>query len=259
MKRAVVVLSHGIYPLVENSRRSIQAAATRWDAQYVELSCTLLNGTWWDKFFINLAMKNFDVVVQLDHDVVVRADCPDLFDFLPDDDERVIAIARDAQPADEDDSHGNCVREGGIMWHATTLNLPAIADQDVFNSGVIVYRPGPTQPLWQKCRDLGQKNKWDGNLEDQVVLSLMMRESNWPHHLLGPEYNRTNLMRAGFQVGGVMHGYIYHYAGQGRCEKEFALERTRWWEHPTKTPRTVSLRPTEEAVARGVSPRPAGR
>ena len=83
--RAVVVLNLYGDGMESNARASIMAAAARWGAEYVEITKGLFGwrDPFWEKLNLDRHTRRFERVVSFDRDVVVREDCPNLFEQIP--------------------------------------------------------------------------------------------------------------------------------------------------------------------------------
>jgi len=220
--RAVITLNLYGDGMPENVRASQRAAAERWGAEYVEITRPLFG--WHDPFLEKLHLDRhaacYNRVVYLARDVVVRADCPSLFDMVPED--RVGAVAS------EQDGHHLlfhiqpkmdplCQLVGVTMDYAT----------EYVNSGVLVFSPRVHQSAFEAARCLHgitPERSWE--VYDQGCLGLGIKWSGTPLHLLPPEFNRCG-ERLWDHWTPKMDSYIWHFC----CKKTWgAMQDTKWQE-----------------------------
>jgi hypothetical protein len=200
-------------------RDSFQAAASRWGCEYVELTTPHREGAtsaYTEKLWLAEHTKQFDQVVYLDgYDVIVRADCPNLFDlvrvcdfgavpgFQPDHDWRSTIKAHLGKLFDVSGTDGDTVK----------LGIPFDAGTDHFNSGVMIFSPAVHQSIFEDARRLAAATTdrhW--SVVDEGVISLAAIRSGITTKRLPMTFNR---------VGGAwkaekrktMQSYIQHYCG----------------------------------------------
>ena len=66
-----------------NARMSVCDAADRWDCKVVEFTDIPVANVFREKFRIHRRLADFDRVLYLDADMMIRDDCPNLFEIVP--------------------------------------------------------------------------------------------------------------------------------------------------------------------------------
>ena len=220
--KAVITLNLYGDGMPENVRASQRAAAERWGAEYVEITRPLFG--WHDPFLEKLHLDRhaaaYDRVVYLDRDVVVRADCPSLFDLVPE--THIGAVAS------EQDGHH-------LLFHiqpkmdplCRLVGVPMDYATEYINSGVLVFSPHIHQPAFEAARCLhGITSERSWEVYDQGCLGLGIKWSGTPLHLLPPEFNRCG-ERLWDHWTPKMDSYIWHFCGKKTWD---AMQNTNWKE-----------------------------
>lgn len=220
--RAVITLNLYSDGMPENVRASQRAAADRWGAEYVEITRPLFG--WHDPFLEKLHLDRhaaaYDRVVYFDRDVVVRADCPNFFDLVPE--THLGAVAS------EQDGHN-------LLFHIEPKMVPLCRVAGVrmdyateyINSGVLVLSPGRHGSAFEAARCLhGITSERSWEVYDQGCLGLGIKWSGTPLHLLPPEFNRCG-QRLWDHWTPKMDSYIWHFCGKKTWD---AMQNTNWQE-----------------------------
>lgn len=148
---------------------------------------------WLEKFRVSDFLALYDRVLFLDTDVIVKPDCPDLF-------ERVPAECFGAWLA----SRHNPRFESNIA--RIQQALPDLGWRgDYFNSGVMVV---------SRChRDAFAKTiEYQDEYPDQTLLNYRVQRLGYPIADIGYRFNHTGVAS---QVADRFASYIIHYAGHG--------------------------------------------
>lgn len=84
MKKAIVTVCIGdeFVHLSKLTHPTIKKYADRIDAEFIVIN-TCATTPHWEKFQINELLNKYDRIIYLDTDLIVRDDCPDLFDIVP--------------------------------------------------------------------------------------------------------------------------------------------------------------------------------
>jgi hypothetical protein len=219
---AVVTLNLYDDGMPENVRASQRAAAKRWNAEYVEITRPMFG--WRDPFLEKLHLDRhavaYDRVVYLDRDVIVRADCPNLFDLVPESHLGAVASEQEGhnllfhiQPKMD----GLCQLVGVTMDYA----------MEYINSGVLVFSPHVHRPAFEAARCLhgiSPERSWE--VYDQGCLGLGIKWSGTPLHLLPSEFNRCG-ERLWNHWTSKMDSHIWHFCGKKTWD---AMQQTKWKE-----------------------------
>ena len=84
MRRCIATLDVGGGSLHPASRASLEAAASRWDADLVIFTEPLARcHIWWQKTFAIEHLQDYDQVLQLDADMLIAGDCPPPWSLSP--------------------------------------------------------------------------------------------------------------------------------------------------------------------------------
>ena len=218
--RAVITLNLYGDGMPENVRASQRAAAERWEAEYVEIARPLFG--WHDPFLEKLHLDHhaaaYDRVIYFDRDVVVRADCPSLFDLVPE--THIGAVAS------EQEGHH-------LLFHIQpkmdplchVVGVPMAYATDYINSGVLIFGPQVHQPAFDAARCLhGITSERSWEVYDQGCLGLGIKWSGVPLCLLPTEFNRCG-ERLWDHWTPKMDSYIWHFCGKKTWE---AMQDTNW-------------------------------
>lgn len=179
------------------SRESQMSYADRIGADYhvimeQEISKTTPH---WEKFQISTLLDTYDRIIYLDADVIVRSDCPSLFDVVPAD-------------------HFGAFNEAPFTNRSREMMIEACREYGVtlrgwnglyFNSGVMVI---------SRChRDMFVKPEIENcHFYEQTYLNIAFANSEYKFFDLPYHYNRMSCMDG--ITGEERHvAYILHYAG----------------------------------------------
>ena len=220
--KAVITLNLYGDGMPENVRASQRAAAERWNVEYVEITCPIFgwHAPFLEKLHLDRHAAPYDRVVYLDRDVVVRADCPSLFDLVPLD--RIGAVASEQEGHNllfhiQPKMDSLCRLVGATMDYTT----------EYINSGVLVFNPHVHQPAFEAARCLhgiSRERSWE--VYDQGCLSLGIKWSGTLLHLLPTEFNRCGQRLWDYWTPR-MDSYIWHFCGKKTWA---AMQETKWGE-----------------------------
>lgn len=222
--KAVITLNLYGDGMPENVRASQRAASERWGAEYVEITRPMFG--WQDPFLEKLYLDRhaaaYDRVVYLDRDVIVRADCPSLFDLVP-------ATHLGAVASEQEGHH--------LLFHIQPkmdplchlVGTPMDYTTEYINSGVLVFSPRVHRPAFDAARcihGITPERSWE--VYDQGCLSLGLKWSGTPLDLLPSEFNRCG-ERLWDRWTPTMDSYVWHFCGKKTWD---VMQNTNWRGEP---------------------------
>jgi hypothetical protein len=223
MKRCIATLDVGGGSLHPASRASLEAAASRWDADLVIFTEPLAKcHIWWQKTFAIDHLLQYDHVLQIDADVLIAEDCPSPF---PECDPARLGVCRDLQ-------HPSQYRLAGWLSNQTRrwsryLGLRQPGGRQCVNAGLLLYGPRHLLPWFRLWRAIGRTHNFPGwGLGDQSVLCVLCVNFQF-HQLLPDRWNHTHAnthLRP--DLPKTMSGSIYHFCG--RADRAARVESTNW-------------------------------
>ena len=191
-------------------------------AEYVEITRPLFG--WRDPFLEKLHLDRhaaaYERVVYLDRDVIVRADCPSLFELVPKDNLGAVASEQKGHHLFvhiQSKMDPLCRLVGVTMDYAT----------EYINSGVLVFSPCVHKPAFESARCLHgitAERSWE--VYDQGCLGLGIKWSGTPLHLLLSEFNRCG-ERLWDHWTPKMDAFVWHFCGKKTWG---AMQDTNWKE-----------------------------
>ena len=181
---------------------SLRAYASRIGAEFLSIEKQTISHTspHWEKFRIYDFLKYYDRILYMDTDLIIRDDCPNLFDLVPD---GVLGMFNEAPFT---------VRSKELMidiCRAYGVTLPWWSGQ-YYNSGVMVVSQAQRElfrpPVQEVC-----------NFYEQSYLNMQIAALDVPVYELPYQYNRMTCVD---QWTGEhrLASYIVHYAGAPRFE-----------------------------------------
>jgi len=234
VRKALATLNVGGKSLHPKSRASFEAAARRWGCQFVELRRPLAPcHIFWQKAFVPVRLCDFDRVLQLDADMLIRSDAPNPFDIVP---AETIGVVSACQfPPNEADigylegvaiskHRDKCVGE----WAGWT-GLKPCPDTHHLNGGFFLYGPQKHAGVFARLRRCGQGKGWyPKRLPEQACLSLLLHNGIGRATWLPQTWNTVAACQAlrPEHDTGEMKSFIYHFTG--REERHERIARCRW-------------------------------
>ncbi len=218
MKILATVNLGGTY-IPQNVMESHIAAASRWGAQYLQLT-SLWGET--DQMWVaktRLHRAGFPAEAQvcyIDGDAVIRADCPDVFDLVGG---NFGAVLNPPSYVAEHEWY-SMLGKAGI----TTKFNPEM----YFNGGLLVFTPGMHAPIWEIASTLSCLARAYGPLVEQTYLNFGIQAVAPDLTVLPREYNAIG---PDVWQGDVMNAYIYHFAPTSlveRPDKRARMESIDW-------------------------------
>jgi hypothetical protein len=225
MKKALATLNVGGRSLHPESRRSFEAAAARWGCDFVELRNPLApHHIFWQKAFVPIRLADYERVLQLDADMLIREDAPNPFDLVPVGSVGVVSAHQFPNAGAIEKNREACVS----AWAGWT-GLRPCPDTHHLNGGFFLYGPRQHAGLFARLRECGHRRKWNPRrLPEQVCLSLLLWNEVAPATWLPQEWN-TVAAAQGIRPEhntGTMNGFIYHFTGKPLRGRR--IGRTRW-------------------------------
>lgn len=202
-----------------NSRLSIGAVARRWGVPVVELTRPVADADDGirQKLWLDKHCAAFDRVVWLDRDVVVRYDCPNLFELV---------------------SAGNfgCVSAHQVPRHTredARLLAPLFAENGVsfdhtvdhLNTGVMVFDPQRHAGVFGEARRFAVAARGLPYF-DEPPISLAVKRSG-RRQLLDSSFNRCGMANLA-DFSPTMTDYIWHFCGRKTDAVNAQIDATRW-------------------------------
>lgn len=203
-KNAVVTLTIGPFnEIARLTHPTLKAYADKIGAEFIVIQERAISKTTphWEKFQIHHLLNHYRRIIYIDTDIIVREDCPNLFDIVP---EGELGMFNEG-PVTE--------RRGAMQLASQEYQVPLDDwDNTYYNSGVMV--------ISRNHKDLFRKPDEEiSNFYEQSYLNLAIHKSRTKMFALDYKYNRMTCMD---KVTGEhrLASYIVHYAG---CPGQAAL------------------------------------
>ena len=225
---AIVVLNLRNY-LPEAVRASFMDACSRWECKFVEITKPFGRmHHFWQKSLIPLSQytKPFDRVLQLDGDMLIRSDCPNIFSLVPADN---IGVVSRIQPRS-----GRVTADSpSTPWErdqAVKMGLSAYTKQvHHLNCGLVLYSPPRHRALLLEWEQTGRRLNWRRyRAPEQFALSCLLQSTAAPVTWLPWQYNTTAAGRIHYAPAGVMQTFVYHFCGPKRGGLANIVNRCQW-------------------------------
>jgi len=201
------------------ARDSMQAAATRWGVEYVEITERVANVHYfWQKTFIPLKYSQYQRLAVLDADILIRSDCPSLFDIVP---PAWIGCVSDVQhgfPKRWREKYQG--RREGLRFGLK----PYPTEKEHVNGGMIVYEPTSHAYYLDQWRAAGERAGWDtAPFADEGALSCVLQHFDAPVWWLPWKFNALVRDNSPHTPLGKMNAFIYHFYVQRVAKSEGRL------------------------------------
>jgi hypothetical protein len=231
MQKLIVQMNFGDY-IPANARASVQDAARRWGCELRHL--TQPWGERSDTFGAKMELNRLpDLppdcrILWLDGDMLVRHDCPNPFQIVPD---THLGGVLNYQGDTHDDPHA----DHAAFWHAVKHETGAAAEYDpatYINGGFILWTHSRHSYVWwwmceKMKRTLGKAGHVVNPMIEQTALNVSIADNQIPLHVLPKEFNRLG---RSVWMGGKMEAYIHHLANihEFRGDKRSVMDATIW-------------------------------
>jgi lipopolysaccharide biosynthesis glycosyltransferase len=221
---AIVVLNLWDDRMVPNARNSIQHAANRWGVKYVEIARPLYAGgrdAYLEKMSLDQHCASFDRVVYFDRDVVVRSDCPNLFELVEPSEWGAVL-------SEQEGHHFHQSIMDKLSPICNSLGATLNVEQQYFNSGALVFNPSFHASVFQYARNLASFHDYSSwQVSDQGLLSIAVSILRSRYlRILDSNYNRCGAP-CWQDWTPEMKSYVLHFCGprEGRNKK---IAATNW-------------------------------
>lgn len=201
MKKAVVTITVGAtYQEIANlTHPTLKAYADKIGADFIVIDDAKIKYPHWQKFEISKLLIKYKRIIFLDTDLIIRDDCPNLFDIVP---EEKLGLFEE----------GRFSPRGGYLQQAmVAYNMNDHNYKDVYyNTGVMVISRVHTQLFnYVPTEDIMTAGNFLG---EQTFLNLRIQKEGIDVFMLPYKYNRMTLMD---EITGEPRfaSYIIHYAG----------------------------------------------
>lgn len=240
--------------MTAESRQSLKQAASRWGADYHEITSPISGAgrPHWQKSHLDLWAKSrgYSRVLYIDADVLVRSDAPNPIARTID---GTIGVVSD----DQFDFVNTRLSPDYEAW-AKRLGMPVPPHHLRCNSGLIVFSPEIHGPLFAAWRRAAEMASWGKDptlrLVDQAALSVLLQsyQVTW----LPQKYNCQSFGHfVNEGSGGPMQAWVYHFSGPDAKKRMGSVEwrkekyrRMRGSKVPAIPPPGVKIEPSGAAV-----------
>jgi hypothetical protein len=202
-----------------NVRRSFLAACERWGCEYFEIDEIQTPYT----HFIDIKhdLCNFEQlqgkrVLYIDADAVIREDCPDPWQWVP---EGYFAGVQNDQGALDQTSHYNQFMAWENMAEFLSPKPPYVGWG--INGGLFMFEPERHRKLFATAKELYEASKHQ-NTDEQTGLSICVSAMGIPFYPLPCLFNCVGPRV--FEAWPKLPAWITHYAKYGNHRRENAAE-----------------------------------
>lgn len=212
-ERVIVTMDFGNY-LTPNVRASHAAAAERWNASYRVMKYRW--GKRRDIFGAKMELHKLPVprgthVLWLDGDVLVRADCPNIFELAKPTEFAGVCCSTH----DDDDDLATFTKQ----WWDAALEFMGVGDipyehGTYINGGVLLFGLPEHEDVWANSEHLVYNiplHRAIGPMVEQTMMNVQLRALEIPVKLLDPAFNTLGRV-AWESPGPAMETYVYHLA-----------------------------------------------
>jgi lipopolysaccharide biosynthesis glycosyltransferase len=230
MKKAVVTLSIDFDELGDISHPLLKKYANKIRADFIVIRDKIVNNIYFCKFKIRELFEKYDRILFIDSDILVRPDCPDLFEIVPED---CFGIYNECPDLDRTISAYNTINQ----WMKQTMayygynfrwNISRSVEKRTpyYNTGVMVISK-IHKDLFKLPNPIIQKGIFGKNISDhteQSYLNCRILDTNTKVFDLTYKFNRLTKMETIKES--YLDSYIIHYAGvkhdrYGKMKKDY--------------------------------------
>jgi len=196
MKTAIITIAIGQnhQSLAKLTHPTLEAYAKRIGADFIVIDQQQISQTTphFEKFQIYYYLNVYHRIIYMDTDLIVREDCPNLFDIVPED---KLGAFNEGRFAD---------RSGAIQAIKQQYNVQLNWDNDYYNTGVLVISRCHKHLFVKPMNEIS-------NFYEQSFLNLMFKKSKV--EIFELEYNFNRMTVLDFVGKHRLASYIVHYAG----------------------------------------------
>lgn len=226
MSNAIVTLAVGHSPLWEVSHPLMAAYAERIGCDFIKITGEALEkvAAHSRKLEVANSLKTYDRVLFLDGDVIIRENCPDLFELVP---EEALGATVEGEPFFKDSS---LILADACKLYGIEADEERLDQEGWFNSGVMVISRCHTEMF--RVPEGKQLTVCHG-FRDQALLNATRILHNVPLHDLGLENNYiVSVMLHPARTMSPFDSNIFHTTGflhPARLRVEFMRQFAVFW------------------------------
>lgn len=203
MKTAVVTLciGNGWEELKKLTFPSITDYANKIGAQFVHIDQAMINPNevGFEKFQMFKMLSYYDRIIYLDADLIVRKNCPNLFDIVPEDEIGALVESNYWIISPDVDHRQRIIEVQKVLGNIGWTN-------EYINTGVLVLSK---RHKW--IFDLRQEQKIIIDLREQTQLNYNIKKLGYWVHDIGQKFNKMDFSNPLDRFD----AHIIHYAGKG--------------------------------------------
>ena len=226
MKRIIAVLDLLPKRCPENVRQSYEAAAERWDAEVLWLTKSLCNASAISQkvMVCNEVAKRFGPshVLQLDNDMLIRSDCPSIFDLVSQDKFAMITCFQGVHRRTDQ----SCWSYRAHQKWARFLNLPLAPAWLHPNGGLYLYNTVRFGGMFERLNDTISQRRSQGVYccDEGLIITQLWHDKPDAIEYFPLQFNTTLHQHDAWAKIPVMQSYVYHFVAQTKRH----LEACRW-------------------------------
>lgn len=239
-KKVIVALDLPPQRAHGKTRDSFEAAARRWGATMFWLREPLADcHPYWQKLLVcNQVLRDIGHchVLQLDTDMLIRDDCPSLFDLVPKDHMGLVACRQ-----------GNFDLGGATSWvvkaqdyWAKRLNMVAAPGWAHPNGGIYLYHTAVFGEMFAEIASKGESVQFDHRncCDESIIINYLW--DRFPNQIsfLPGEFNTVLHHNPHLVANKPMHSYIYHFVGNTKPHLPSI-----WWQRGKNPPLPIQSAP----------------
>ena len=203
-----------------NARMSVCDAADRWECKVVEFTDIPVADVFRSKFRIHRRLTEYDRVLYLDADMMIRGDCPNPFEIVPPNRLGAVCNYQTDERLDERLEMDGAAWERLCEW----LGRKDFSAAGMVNGGFLLWTPEIHNVVIDQLDTLLPEPL--PLLCEQAAWSWAFRDSLF---MLPPQFNRVG--RTVWE-GKAMNAYVYHWANwfeyRGAENKRDRMTRMEW-------------------------------
>lgn len=225
MKTYLVTLNFGQDRLAPASRASMQSAAQRWRAELVEIRLSPWP-SYSGQLHLNRLVPAEGRIVYMDRDIVIRDDCPDLFEIVP---AGHFGYVSEDQGPFPDDVRAQFHAAPFDRWTQALGGRERFSKAKYFNAGMTVFDMPEHGKVYARASDAVRAQTSDVTWFDcQGSIAASANLGDIPVHPLAKEFNLLYTHNTLAFAPDVMSAYVYHFNHGSPGHKLALAARTRW-------------------------------
>ena len=226
MKRVIAILDlpprRAVTPVLE----SVEAAAERWKADLYWIRRPLQPcHPFWQKMFVcgDVAKRcGKSHVLQIDNDMVIRSDCPSLFDLAK---PGQFSMVAERQCAQNRIDNGGWQKTAHEIWAKRCRLNPAPTWMHP-NGGLYLYDTDTFSRMFERIIQylIVTFGASDQATDESLIINQLWNDHAETITFLPPDYNVSMLQTPEWATNPVMQSFVYHFIGPSKPH----LDRCRW-------------------------------